>query len=182
VLYPLASVAGRISIATFARAALPAQAVAFSARSSVAALPAMLESARNRLGLSETAASFLLPLAMATFRVGAAIGQAVGALFIARLYGIELGAGQLAAIVVTTVVTTFSVPGIPSGSIIMIVPVLAAAGVPTDGIGILLGVDIIPDMFRTTANVTADLVVATAIGRERVPAEARVSASVLDPR
>src|SRR5207253_1806486 len=171
VLYPSAVLFGRIPLAEFARAALPGQAVAFSSRSSVAALPAMMESARSRLGLSETTTSFLLPLEISMFRVGAAIGQAVGALFIARLYGVTLGPVALAAVTLAVVLTTFSVPGIPSGSIIMIVPVLAVAGVPAEGIGILLGVDIIPDMFRTTANVTADMVVVTILGR-RTPASA----------
>ena len=164
-LYPAAVVFGGISLRAFARAAFPAQAVAFSSRSSLAALPAMLESARERLGLPAAFASFFFPLAVTLFRCGAAIGQVIGALFVAKLYGVDLGAGQLAAIAVTTVVTTFSVPGIPGGSIIMIVPVLLAAGVPAEGVGLLLGVDTIPDMFRTTTNVTGDMTAAVILSR-----------------
>jgi proton glutamate symport protein len=165
VLYPAAVLFGRVSPATFARAALPAQAVAFSARSSLAALPAMIESATTRLRLAPEITSFLLPLAAATFRAGAAIGQTVGVLFIAHLYGIEVTAAQLATVVVTVVLTSFSIPGIPAGSIIVMVPVLLAAGLPAAGIGILIGIDTIPDMFRTTCNVTADMAVATVLGR-----------------
>lgn len=164
-LYPAAVVFGRVSLRTFARAAFPAQAVAFSSRSSLAALPAMLEAGRERLGLPVSFGAFYFPLAVTLFRCGAAIGQVTGALFVAKLYGVDLGAGQLAAITLTTVVTTLSVPGIPGGSIIMIVPVLLAAGVPAEGVGLLLGVDTIPDMFRTTANVTGDMTAAVILAR-----------------
>jgi len=85
--------------------------------------------------------------------------------FIAHLYGVALGPAQMATIVLTVVLTTFSVPGIPAGSIIVMVPVLLAAGLPVEGMGILLGVDTIPDMFRTTANVTGDMVAATVLSR-----------------
>ena len=101
--------------------------------------------------------SFVFPLTVTMLRVGGAIVEVVGALFIARLYGIELGAAQLAAISATTIVTTFSIPGIPGGSIIVMVPVLVSAGLPAEGVGLLLGVDTIPDMFRTFANVTGDI-------------------------
>jgi proton glutamate symport protein len=165
VLYPSAVIFGGVSLRAFARAALPAQAVAFSSRSSLAALPAMLESARDRLSLSTPFASFFFPLAVTLFRCGGAIGQVIGALFVAKLYGVVLGPGQLAAIAVTTVVTTFSIPGVPGASIIMIVPVLLTAGVPAEGVGLLLAVDTIPDMFRTTTNVTGDMTAAVIIAR-----------------
>ncbi len=164
-LYPLAAIVGRVPIAEFARAALPPQAVAFSSRSSLAALPAMMESARGRLRLPESVAAFLLPLAASTYRPGATIGQMVGALFIAKLYGIELGLAQVATMGLTAVVTAFGVPGVPSGSIIMIIPVLAAAGVPVEGIGLLIGIDTIPDMFRTTSNTTGHMAAAVVVGR-----------------
>jgi proton glutamate symport protein len=157
VIYPAAVVFGGVSLKTFARAALPAQAVAFSSRSSVAALPAMLDSARERLGIPVALSSFLFPLAMTLFRCGAAIGQVIGTLFVAKLYGIALGPPLFAAIAATTIVATFSIPGIPGGSIIMMVPVLLAAGVPVEGVGLLLAVDTIPDMFRTTTNITGNV-------------------------
>jgi proton glutamate symport protein len=165
VLYPLAIVGGRVAPGAFARAAFPAQAVAFSARSSLAALPAMMESARTRLHLPEQIAAFFLPLAASTFRVGGAVGLITGVAFVARLYGVELGVAELATIVLTVVLTTFSVPGIPAGSIIVMVPVLLAAGLPVEGMGILLGVDTIPDMFRTTTNVTGDMAAASVLSR-----------------
>lgn len=165
VLYPLAVIGGRVAPADFARAALPPQAVAISSRSSLAALPAMMESARTRLGLPEEIVSFFLPLAASTYRPGGAIGQIVGVVFLAHLYGIALGATQLATIVLTVVLATFSVPGIPGGSILIMAPVLMAAGIDVAGLGILLGVDTIPDMFRTATNVTGDMAAATVLGR-----------------
>jgi proton glutamate symport protein len=165
VLYPAAVAFGGVSLKTFARAALPAQAVAFSSRSSLASLPAMLEPVRERLGMPVELSSFLFPLAVTLFRCGGAIAQVIGALFVAKLYGVALGPAQFASIAATTVVTTFSVPGIPGGSIIMMVPVLLAAGVPAEGVGLLLGVDTIPDMFRTTANVTGDITAAVILAK-----------------
>jgi Na+/H+-dicarboxylate symporter len=160
VLYPAAVLFGGVSLRTFARAAFPAQAVAFSSRSSLASLPALLEPVRERLGMPVALSSFLFPLTVTLLRCGGAIAQVIGALFVAKLYGVAIGPAQLAAIGVTTVVTTFSVPGIPGGSIIMMVPVLLAAGLPAEGVGLLLGVDTIPDMFRTLTNVTGDVTAA----------------------
>src|SRR5262249_51838536 len=142
-LYPLGIVAGGMRPRAFFELCAPAQAVAFASRSSLAALPAMLESA-ERAGMAPVLTGVVLPVAASVFRVGAAVAQPVGVLFLARLYGIELTAAQLATVVVTVVLTTFAVPGIPGGSIIAMVPVLAAVNLPIDGIGILLAVDTIP--------------------------------------
>jgi Na+/H+-dicarboxylate symporter len=165
VLYPLAVLVGRVPPAEFTRAALPAQAVAFSARSSLAALPVMIEQARDRLRLPLPVTDFLLPLAASTFRVGAGVGVTGGVLFIARLYGVELSTAQLLSVLVTVVLTSFSIPGVPAGSVIVMVPVLLAAGLPPEGIGVLLAIDTIPDMFRTATNVTGDMAAAAVIGR-----------------
>ncbi len=166
VLYPATVLIGRVPLGRFARAAAPAQAVAFTSRSSLAALPATIEGARESLGLPEEIVGFFIPLAASMFRVGAAMAQVVGVLFIARLYDVPLAASQLATIIVTVVLTTFSVPGVPAGAIIVMAPVLYAAHVPVEGIGVLLGVDTIPDMFRTTANVTGWLGGASILARK----------------
>jgi len=165
VLYPAAVFIGKVPLRTFATAALPAQGIAFSSRSSLAALPAMLESVRGTLKLPPAIGSFFIPLAASMFRAGAGIGQTVGVLFIAKLYGVDLGTAQLLTIAVTSVITSFSVPGVPGGSILVMIPVLMAAGIPIEGIGILLGVDTIPDMFRTTTNVTGHMAAAVIVAR-----------------
>ena len=97
-------------------------------------------------------------------RIGAGVGQTVPIVFIAYLYGIPLSAAQLATIAMTAVVVSFSVPGIPGGTIIAMVPVLMSAGLPIEGAGLMFGVDTIPDMFRTTANVTGDMTAAVVLG------------------
>ena len=163
-LYPVAVLGGRVKLGVFARAILPAQAMAFSGRSSLASLPAMITASRDTLGLPPQIAGFLIPLLTATYRIGAGVGQTVPIVFISHLYGIPLGPTQLATIALTAVVVSFSVPGIPGGTIIAMVPVLMAAGLPIEGAGIMLGVDTIPDMFRTTANVTGDMTAAVVLG------------------
>jgi len=165
VLYPAAVIFGGVSLRIFARAALPAQAVAISSRSAMATLPALLEPVRERLGMPVALSSFLFPLTVTLLRCGGAIAQVIGALFVARLYGVPIGPPQLSAIGVTTLVTTFSIPGIPGGSIIMMVPVLLSAGLPAEGVGLLLGADTIPDMFRTFTNVTGDIVASLIVAR-----------------
>jgi len=166
IVYPAAAFFGRVSLRDFARAAAPGQAVAISARSSLAALPALIESSRTRLGLPVEVTGFFLPLAAAMFRVGASLGLTAGAVFIGRLYGTPLGVQQVVTVVITAVITSFSIPGIPGGSIIAMAPVLASVGLPVEGLGILLGVDTIPDMFRTAANVTGQLAAATIVARD----------------
>jgi proton glutamate symport protein len=167
VLYPAASAIGRVPLGTFTRAIAPSQAVAFSSRSSLAALPAMIEAAETRLGFPPEISRFLLPLSASTFRAGSGVGLTVSVLFVARLYGVDLNVAQIATIIATVLLTSFSVPGIPNGSIIAMVPILVAAGIPVEGIGILLSIDTIPDMFRTTTNVTGHMTAAAILSRSR---------------
>jgi Na+/H+-dicarboxylate symporter len=164
-LYPVGILLGAMSPAAFVALCAPAQAVAFASRSSLAALPAMVESAQ-RAKMPPVIAGFILPLAASVFRVGGAVAMPVGVLFVARLYGVPLTATQLASIALTSVLSSFTVPGIPGGSIIALVPVLASANLPIDGIGILLAVDTIPDMFRSAANATGSLTLAAALRRQ----------------
>ena len=164
-MYLTAWLIGKTSLRSFARACAPAQAVAFSARSSLPALPAMLEGADTVLHLPLPIRSFFLPLAAATFKAGSAVMIPIGVLFMARLYGVEVSTQQLVTIALMTVVTTFSVPSVPGGTIIVIVPVLLAVDLPVAAVGLLLGVDTIPDMFRTGTHVTTDMAAATILAR-----------------
>jgi proton glutamate symport protein len=165
ILYPVGMLGGRMPARAFVAYCAPAQAVAFASRSSLAALPAMIESAASAR-LPAIVSRFIVPLAASVSRVGAAVAMPVGVLFLARLYNVPLTSAQLASIVFTTILSSFAVPGVPGGSIIAMVPVLAVANVPVDGIGILLAVDTIPDMFRTTENVTGSLAVAAVVSRQ----------------
>ncbi|MEO7457125.1 MAG: dicarboxylate/amino acid:cation symporter [Gemmatimonadaceae bacterium] len=147
----------------FARAALPAQVVAMTTRSSMAALPAMLTSAEQALGLPRTVTSFALPLATSIFRFNQAVTWVVVALFAGKLYGVELASSQVVTIAVTSVLMSFSVPGIPSASLFIIAPFLASVGIPPEAIGVLIAVDLLPDVFKTLANVTGHLASVTVL-------------------
>jgi len=161
-MYPLATLRGT-SIRTFARAVAPAQGIAISARSSLAALPALIEGA-SVLGLSPRVGAFIMPFSTSLFRLGAAVALPVGVIFVSHLYGVSLSTAQHITIAVTSVLLSFSVPGIPGGSILVMAPVLLSVGLPVEGLGILLGVDTIPDMFRTTTNVTGTMAAAVLVG------------------
>lgn len=154
----------RMSPGLFFRSAMPALAVAFSSRSSLAALPALVEGA-ERARLPQPIGGFFLPLAVATFRMGAIPAMLVGSMFLGRLYGVDIPPVQVVAIVLTAALLSFSVPGIPGGGILVMAPVLANAGIPAAGIGILLALDTVPDMFRTMTNVTGDITAASILSR-----------------
>jgi Na+/H+-dicarboxylate symporter len=160
-MYLLVLVRG-VSLRQFARAVAPAQGIAVSSRSSLAALPALIDGAAA-LGMPERVTGFFLPFSTSLFRVGAAVALPAGVIFIATIYGVDLTAAQLVIVGVTSVLLTFSAPGIPGGSILIMAPVLLAVGLPAEGVGILLGVDTIPDMFRTTANVTGTMAAAAVL-------------------
>lgn len=162
-LYAIAVVMGGIPLITFARAIARAQVVALSTRSSLAALPAMIEAGETRLALPPAVTGFVLPLAVSTFKLGATIAIVTSTLFLARLYGIPISAAQLTSVAVSGVLLSFSVPGVPAGVLLIMVPVLAGVGVPAEGIGLLLAIDVIPDMVRTLTNVTADMVAAVVV-------------------
>ncbi|MCC6931507.1 MAG: dicarboxylate/amino acid:cation symporter [Gemmatimonadaceae bacterium] len=164
-LYPVAVLLGRVSPATFARAALPAQAVAMGTRSSLAALPAMLDAAEQQLQLPREVSGFVLPLAVSTLRLNLAVSWIVGGLFIAHLYGVPFGLASLATFYVAAVLMSFSVPGIPSGSLFIIAPLFPTVGLPVEGVGILIALDAVPDIFKTTLNVTGHMTVASVLGR-----------------
>lgn len=164
-LLPLGVLLGRVSPARLARAAAPAQVVAAGTRSSLAALPALVGGVARHLDVPPAASGFVVPLAMATFRVGATVGIVVGALFLARLYGVALDGRALAAIGLASVLLSFGVPGVPGGLFVAMAPVLAAAGIPAEGLGILLAVDMVPEAGRTLLNTTGHVVAVAVVGR-----------------
>jgi proton glutamate symport protein len=157
---------GRVSLRTFAVAALPAQAVAMSSRSSLAALPAMLRESRDRLHLPPVATSFALPLAVSVLRMNVPPRWIISAVFLGQLYGVAVGFTTLVWVLITAVLISFSVPGIPSASLFMLAPVLVSLGLPPEGVGLLIAVDTIPDMFNTLANVTGHMASTTVIARD----------------
>ncbi|ALG60092.1 sodium:dicarboxylate symporter [Citromicrobium sp. JL31] len=152
----------------FARALLPAQAVAISTQSSLASLPAMLASAR-RLDISENVADFVLPLSVAIFRATSPAMNLAVAIYVAHLFGIELGlTAMLAGLAVAFVISigSVSLPGTIS-FVVSIGPIALAMGVPVEPLALLVAVEMIPDIMRTLANVTADVALASATDGEK---------------
>jgi proton glutamate symport protein len=166
VIYLAVLLFGRVPIGRFARAAVPAQVIAMTTRSSMAALPAMLTSAERTLGLPRSVTSFTLPLAVSTFRVNGSVSWIVMALFAAKLYGVDLDMTVVATLAVTSVLMSFSVPGIPSGSLFIIAPFFAGVGIPPESVGVLIALDLIPDVFKTLANVTGHMASVTLVARD----------------
>jgi proton glutamate symport protein len=152
---------------SFLRAALPAQLVAVTTRSSMAALPAMVRAADTTLQLPKAESSFVLPLAVSTFRLNQAVSWVVMAIFAAKLYGVPLDATAVVTLAITSVLMSFSVPGIPSASLFVVAPFFVSLGIPGEAIGVLIALDLVPDIFKTLLNVTGQLGAATIIsGRE----------------
>ena len=167
-LYPVVAVVARIPAARFGRAVLPSQLIAASSSSSMASLPALVEGA-ELLGLTSRVTGFVLPLAVSTFRIAAPVSWTVGALFVAWFYGIHLGPRELGTIAVAAIFLPFIGPGVPRGAFLMLAPLFLAIGLPAEGIGILIAVDAIPDVFSTVLNVTGDLAAAAIIQRGESP-------------
>ena len=164
-LYTAAVLIGRVPLGRFARAALPAQVVGFSTRSSLAALPATIQGAQRVLQLPAAVSGFGLPLAVTTLRINQGVSWIVGALFLASLYGVPLSGAQVALIAATSVAMSFSVPGIPSGSLFVMAPFFLTVGLPAEGIGILIALDAVPDLFKTVTNVTGHLTAGVLMAR-----------------
>ena len=151
-------------MAVFAKACAPAQAVGFSTRSSLASLPVMLEEADRTLGLKDEVSGLILPAAVSVFKYASPTSRIVGTFFVASLFGVELGPVEIASLSAGMGLLSFYSPGIPSGGLFVVAPLWMAFGLPMEGIGILIALDLIPDMILTVTNVTGDMAVAAIVG------------------
>jgi len=147
------------------QAMTPALMMAFSTSSSAATLPVTLDSVEKRAGVSNKVSSFVLPLGATINMDGTALYECVAVIFIAQAYGIDLSIGLQFLIVTTALLTSIGVAGVPAASLVAIVVILAAAGLPAEGVGLILAVDRILDMLRTTVNVFSDSSGAVIIAR-----------------
>jgi Na+/H+-dicarboxylate symporter len=147
---------GRMSPITFFRGIRPAQLIAFSTSSSNATLPVTIECAEENLGVSEEVSSFVLPLGATINMDGTALYQGVAAIFIAQVYGIHLTLGDQFTIVVMATLASIGAAGVPGIGVITLAMVLETLGLPLEGIALILGVDRLLDMLRTTVNITGD--------------------------
>jgi len=152
-----------VSFRTFIKGIFPAQEIAFSTSSSAAALPVMIENCEKNIGVSNRIASFVLPLGTTINMDGTALYQGVSALFIAQVYGIDLGLIQQLTIVLTALLASIGTAGVPAAGMLMLIIVLQQIGIPLEGIALILGVERILDMFRTVVNVSGDAACAVVV-------------------
>jgi Na+/H+-dicarboxylate symporter len=149
----------------FYRALFPVQLVAFSTSSSAATLPVTMEQVEKELGVSNEITSFVLPVGVTINMDGTSLYQAVAAVFIAQVFGIELTLAQQLTIIVTATLASIGTAGVPGAGIVMLIIVLNAVGLPIEGLALILAVDRPLDMLRTVLNVTGDAMVATIIAK-----------------
>ena len=152
-----------ISLKHFFKSIGPVQLVAFSTSSSGATLPVTMKRCEKDLGVSEEISSFVLPLGATINMDGTALYQGVAAVFIAQAVGMDLTLADQFTIVATAVLASIGTAAVPGAGIIMLVIILEAINVPSEGIALILGVDRILDMIRTTTNVTGDATIACAM-------------------
>ncbi len=162
---PLVKLLAGLGPARFLRAASASQVIALTTASSAAALPAMMEAAVEDLGLPAPRAGLVLALGASLNRAGSALFQGAAVVFLASVYHLPVPISGFAGAALATFLVSLTVAPVPSASVITLAPALAAVGVPLSGLALLLGVDRLPDMFRTATNVTGHLAAAVTVDR-----------------
>ncbi|MDH5517848.1 MAG: dicarboxylate/amino acid:cation symporter [Gammaproteobacteria bacterium] len=147
------------------KAMSPALLTAFSTASSSATLPVTMECVEKNAGVSNKTSSFVLPLGATINMDGTALYECVAAIFIAQAYGLDLSFAQQFTIVLVALLTSIGVAGIPSASLVAITIILAAIGLPMEAVGLIIAVDRVLDMCRTSVNIFSDSVAAVVIGK-----------------
>jgi Na+/H+-dicarboxylate symporter len=150
---------------SYLQAVREVQLLAFSTSSSAAVMPISIKTAEEKLGVRPSVAQFVIPLGATINMNGTALYQGVATIFLAQVFGVDLSTSALVLVVVTAVAASIGSPATPGVGIVILSMVLAAAGVPAAGIGLIIGVDRIIDMTRTAVNVTGDLVAAVVLDR-----------------
>ena len=163
-IYPfIMRVFGKRTMKQFFDAAAPVQMLAFTTSSSAATLPLTMERTQKHLGVSEEVSSFVLPVGVTINMDGTSCYQAVAAVFLAQVLGLDLTFGQMLLILATATISSIGTPGIPGGSIVMLMIVLDSVGIPIEGLALILGIDRPLDMLRTMVNVTGDMTVSCVV-------------------
>jgi proton glutamate symport protein len=156
---------GRVNPLRHYQAMAPALLTAFSTASSSATLPVTMDCVESRAGVSNRTSSFVLPLGATVNMDGTALYECVAAMFIAQAYGVQLGFAEQFSVVLLALLTSIGVAGIPAASLVAISIILTAVGLPLEGIGLILAVDRVLDMCRTSVNIFSDSCGAVLIGR-----------------
>jgi Na+/H+-dicarboxylate symporter len=154
-----------IRFTDFYKTMFPVQLVAFSTSSSAATLPVNMEQVEKGLGVSNEVASFVLPIGVTINMDGTSLYQAVAAVFIAQVFGIELTIVQQLTIVLTATLASIGSAAVPGAGMVMLIIVLNAVGLPIEGLALILAIDRPLDMLRTVLNVTGDAMIATIVAK-----------------
>jgi Na+/H+-dicarboxylate symporter len=166
VVYPtLLRLFGGVSPASLLQKMRPVWAFAFSTSSSGATIPVTLRTVEKRLGVHNSVAGFTVPLGATINMDGTAIMQGVATIFIAQVYGVDLSAGALFGVVLTAILASIGTAGVPGVGLITLALVLEQAGLPVEGIALIIGVDRLLDMLRTVINVTGDAVASVVVAK-----------------
>lgn len=152
----------KVPVGTFIRGTIGSYAMGFSTTSSVAALPVMFDEAEG-LGLSKETSNLVLPLAASINRPGSALFQGAAVVFLASVYGVTLTPATIAGAILATFLAAMTVAPVPSASIMTMAPALDTVGVPLSALGIMLGIDRVPDMFRSATNVVGHVAAAAVV-------------------
>ncbi|MGR9013743.1 MAG: dicarboxylate/amino acid:cation symporter [Gammaproteobacteria bacterium] len=161
----LLAVFAKLSPVIFIKKMRPAHIFAFSTASSNATIPVTLQVVEKRLGVNNATAAFTVPLGATINMDGTAIMQGVATVFIANVYGIDLGPSEYATVVGMSILASIGTAGVPGVGLIMLAMVFNQVGLPVEGIGLILGVDRLLDMVRTAVNVTGDATVTCIVAR-----------------
>jgi len=153
--------AARVNPLLYLKAMMPAVLMSFSTASSSSTLPMTMNCARNRVGASKEVTSFVLPLGATINMDGTALYECVAVIFIAQLYGVDLSIAMQFTIVLLALLTSIGVAGVPAASLVAITLIMGVVGLPAEGIALILAVDRVLDMCRTSINVYSD---STAVG------------------
>jgi Na+/H+-dicarboxylate symporter len=156
---------GRVSPWRHFKAMTPALLTAFSSSSSAATLPVTLDCLQNRAGVSPRVTSFVLPLGATINLDGSALYEIAVVMFMAQAYGLDLSFTTQFVIALLALLTSTGIAGIPSASLVAISVILAAVGLPLEGLGVILAVDRVLDMCRTSVNVFGDSCGAVVVAR-----------------
>ncbi len=166
---PLVRALGRRRAPVFLGASVTPMLMGFSTTSSLAALPAMFDAAERGLAVRPAVAGFVLPLGASVNRAGSALFQAVALLFVAQLFGSPISGGALVQAAAAVFLASLTIAAVPSASVVSLIPAFTAMGLPLSGISLLLGLDRLPDMFRTATNVAGDVAGAVILDAVETP-------------
>lgn len=164
---PLLAVAAKLKPAAFLNGLSGAITIAFSTTSTATAIPVTRDEVTKNFGVSQSIADLIVPLGASMYRPGSALFQGAAIIFLAHLYGVPLAVGAIGAVFFATFLVSLTVAPVPSSGVITMAPALEAVGVPVAGLALILGVDRIPDMMRSSVNVMGQAATAVVLDEEK---------------